>query len=67
MLLTQLETKPDFKFSTLPVYVAQVYVDKTLDVYFIGVEDPLTCRPWAFTLGTPHCMVMFSCSKFPSD
>ena len=66
----QLDTKPDFEFSSLPVYVAPVYVDptsyefiipkknrvdRTLDVYFIGVNDPITNRPWAFTLGTPKC------------
>ena len=78
----QLDTKPDFEFATLPVYVAPVYVDptsyefiiskkkrvdRTLDVYFIGVGDPVTGRPWAFTLATPRCMLTFSNSKFPSD
>ena len=78
----QLEAKPDFEFSTLPVYVEPVYVDptsyefiiskkkrvdRTLDVYFIGVGDPVTGRPWAFTLATPRCMLTFSNSKFPSD
>ena len=78
----QLDTKPDFEFATLPVYVAPVYVDptsyefiiskkkrvdRTLDVYFIGVGDPVTGRPWAFTLATPRCMLTFSLSKFPSD
>ena len=78
----QLDTKPDYEFSSLPVYVAPVYVDPTsyqfiiskkkrvdrnLDVYFIGVNDPITNRPWAFTLGTPKCFVTFSTSQYTTD
>ena len=28
---------------------------------------PITSRPWAFTIGTPRCLMMFSSVQFPSD
>ena len=42
-------------------------VDRTLDVYYVGVMDPITQRPWSFSIGTPRCFVTFQTSQFEND
>lgn len=83
MPICQLDNRPDFVFGTLPTPLASpVYadpesyqfiiskkkrVDRTLDVYYVGVMDPITQRPWSFSIGTPRCFVTFQTSQFEND
>ena len=43
------------------------FVDIALNVYCIGVSNPIINRPWAFTFGPPKCFVTFSTSQFTGD
>jgi hypothetical protein len=42
-------------------------VDRYLDVYYVGIRDPLSKRRWAFTIGTPACYVQFANTTFEGD
>ena len=42
-------------------------VDRYLDVYYVGVKDPLSKRRWAFTIGTPTCYVQFAKTTFEGE
>ena len=83
MPLCQLDNRPDFVFGALPTPLASpVYtdpnsyqfiiskkkrVDRTLDIYYVGVMDPITQRPWSFSIGTPRCFVTFQSSQYEKD
>ena len=80
MPICQLDNRPDFVFGTLPTpLTSPVYadpesyqfiiskkkrVDRTLDVYYVGVMDPITQHPWSFSIGTPHCFVTLNTDGF---
>ena len=83
MPMCQLDNRPDFVFGALPTPLASpVYadpnsyqfiiskkkrVDRTLDIYYVGVMDPITQRPWSFSIGTPRCFVTFQSSQYEKD
>lgn len=51
----------DFQVSTMK------RVDRNLDVFFAGVMDPVCRKRWAFTIGTPSCLVSFANVAFEGE
>ena len=75
----QLDNWPDFVFGSLPSpFASPVYAPTAISSlsarrrgsigpwisrYYVGVMDPITQRPWSFSIGTPRCFVTFQTSQ----